>query len=72
MTHSGGKPHAVGDRGQRFEVSFYNPATNQRQPLGWTNDAETARKMADSVELHPSWEYPQITDRSANPEQSAT
>jgi len=28
MTHSGGKEHAVGDKGQRWEVSFFNPALN--------------------------------------------
>lgn len=65
MTHSGGKPHAVGDRGQRYEVSFFNPATNERQVLGWTDDAEGARKMAGAVEAHPSWEVPWITDRRA-------
>lgn len=63
MTHSGGQPHAVGDRGQRYEVSFFNPTTNQRQTLGWADDAESAQRMADSVEKHPSWQFPQITDR---------
>lgn len=65
MTHSGGKPHEVGDRGQRYQVTFFNPAKNQRQVLGWTDDAEAARRMADNVEKHPSWEYPQISDRLA-------
>jgi hypothetical protein len=65
MTHSGGKPHEVGDRGQRFEVSFFNPSANGRQVLGWTDDEETARRMADSVDLHPSWEFPWVTDRWA-------
>lgn len=63
MTHSGGKPHAVGDRGQRYEVSFFNPTANERQVLGWTNDAEAARKMADGVDAHPAWEIPWVTDR---------
>lgn len=63
MTHSGGKPHAVGDRGQRYEVSFFNPETNQRQVLGWTEDADAARRMADAVDLHPSWQFPQVVDR---------
>lgn len=65
MTHSGGKTHAIGDRGQRYEVSFFNPATGQRQSLGWSETAEGAQSMAESVEAHPSWEYPWITDRQA-------
>lgn len=67
MTHSGGKPHAVGDKGQRWEVSFFNPATNKREVLGWTNDHASALAMAESVEQHPSWEFPWVTDREAKP-----
>lgn len=67
MTHSGGKPHAVGDRGQRYEVSFFDPATNERRVLGWTDDAEAARGMADGVDAHPSWDFPCVTDRQASP-----
>ena len=65
MTYGGGKPHAVGDRGQRYEVSFFNPNSNKREVLGWTNDVEVARKMADSVDAHPSWKFPWVTDRNA-------
>ena len=65
MTHSGGKPHAVGDKGQRFEISFFNPKSNKREVLGWTDDLESARRMTDSIEAHPSWEYPWLTDRHA-------
>ena len=66
MTHSGGKPHAVGDRGQRFEVTFFDPYENKRIVLGWTDDEQVARKMGDSVDLHPSWQWPQIRDREAD------
>ncbi len=57
--------HATGDRGQRWEVSFFNPATNDRQVYGWTDDHAAALRMADSVEKHPSWAFPQVTDRQA-------
>ena len=57
---------ALGDRGQRYEVSFFNPATNSRQIAGWTDDIEIARSMANGIEKHPSWEYPWITDRRAS------
>jgi hypothetical protein len=65
MTHSGGKPHAVGDRGQRYEVSFFNPSTNERQVLGWTDDVGAARQMADGIDAHPLWAFPQVRDRTA-------
>ena len=64
MTHSGGKPHDVGDRGQRFEVSYFDPVVKARKIVGWCETAEGARQMADGVEKHPVWEYPWITDRS--------
>lgn len=32
MIFDGGKPHAVGDRGQRYEVSFFNPACLEQYP----------------------------------------
>ena len=63
MTHSGGKPHRVGDMGQRYEVTFFDPEANRRKVLGWTVTAKDARRMADAVESHPSWQYPQIWDR---------
>lgn len=67
MTHSGGKPHTnVGDRGQRFEVTFFDPYDNKRKTFGWSATAEGARQLADSIELHPSWAYPQINDREAD------
>jgi hypothetical protein len=63
MTHSGGKPHQTGDRGQRYEVSFFDPAANCRRVLGWTSDHKDALSMADAIEKHPSWQFPWITDR---------
>ena len=64
MTINGGQPHAVGDKGQRWEVSFFEPRDGVRKVLGWSDTIEGARSMAEGVELHPVWEYPQITDRS--------
>lgn len=67
MTINGGKPHAVGDRGQRFEVTFFNPATFKRQVLGWSESIEGAESMVAGIHKHPAWEQPQIEDR--RPEQ---
>lgn len=65
MTHSGGKAHGVGDRGQRYEVSVFDENEKKRIVLGWTDDAETARQMADSAALRPSWKFEWVTDRRA-------
>jgi len=64
VTIDGGKPHAVGDRGQRYEVTFFNPATFSRQVLGWCDTIEGAESMAAGVNMHPAWEQPQIEDRA--------
>jgi hypothetical protein len=63
MTINGGQPHAVGDRGQRYEVTFFDAASNCRCVLGWCTTLEGARSMASGVEHHPSWALPWITDR---------
>ena len=66
MTHSGGKPHAVGDHGQQYEVTYFDPVANARKVFGWSNTAEGAQSMARSVELHPSMgHFVQIRDRHA-------
>lgn len=64
MTHSGGKPHEVGDRGQRYEISFFDG--EKRRVLGWTDIGEVAQTMASSVHKHPVWSEPEIRDRTAD------
>lgn len=63
MTHSGGKPHEVGDRGQRYVVSVYDEAQNKRIDLALTNDIKHASEMATGAELRPSWKFAWVTDR---------
>lgn len=65
MTHSGGKPHEVGDRGQRYEVTYFDPTDNKRKVFGWSETPEGARALADSVDLNPSMEFSQLRDREA-------
>lgn len=67
MTINDGKPHAVGDRGQRYEVTFFNPATFKRHVLGWSETREGADSMVAGVDAHPVWEQPRITDRFSPP-----
>ena len=64
MTYDGGKPHPnVGDRGQRYEVSFFNPDTGGRMVLGWTDTLSGVNKMFEAIRVHPSWEQPAVRDR---------
>lgn len=62
MTHSGGKPHAVGDRGQRYKVTFID-GNNQRATLGWSESATGALGFIEGVKAHPVWSKPQVYDR---------
>lgn len=64
MTHSGGKPHTnMGDQGQRFEVSFFDPDEWVRKVFGWSDTAKGARSLLGSIDRHPSWEFPLTRDR---------
>ena len=65
MTHSGGKPHTVGDQGQRYEVSVYDEDKGERVVCGWSDDPEIARQMATSFAKRPGWSLEQILDRWA-------
>lgn len=65
MTHSGGQPHAVGDRGQRYEVSVFDDDKGARIVIGWSEDAPTASRMATGAEKRPSWKFAWVTDRQA-------
>lgn len=61
MTHSGGKQHEVGDRGQRFEVSYVDD--HKRKVYGWTNEISAAKGMVKNIIAHPYWKHPRINDR---------
>lgn len=63
MTWAGGRPHQVGDRGQRYEVSVIDDSTEQRIPCGWTNDKISADRMAVALALRPGWRQGQVHDR---------
>lgn len=67
MTWGGGKPHAVGDRGQRYAIT-YADQNGVRQVFGWCDKLEGAMSMAHSVMLHPTWNRVQVRDRSRDPD----
>lgn len=63
MTHSGGKPHNVGDKGQRYEVTFFDG--EKRRVFGWSDTPEGCQPMMRSIEAHPVWKFPHMRDREA-------
>lgn len=68
MTWGGGKPHAVGDRGQRYEVTYRDPESddpNKRRVMGWTSTQEGATSFLEAIALHPTWCDGQVKDREA-------
>ena len=68
MTHSGGKPHEVGDRGQRYEVSIFNEADGERYVVCWTGLKIMANLIGESLELRPGWKQAEVLDRENPPE----
>jgi hypothetical protein len=64
MSHSGGKPHNVGDRGQRYMVTYFDPRAGVRKTFGWSDDMEGAKAMVGCIEAHPAWQAPEVIDRT--------
>lgn len=54
---------AVGDQGQRYEVTFVNPASGARQVAGWSETRAGADRLVRGINAHPSWHSPEIKDR---------
>ena len=66
MTHSGGKPHAVGDRGQRYEVRSIGWPVPGSTVLGWCEQLHQAHRMAMGVKQAPGCVGASIFDRTRN------
>ena len=67
MTHSGGKPHNVGDKGQRYEVMANGyPKDRTDNVIGWSNTLEGAKQMMDAILLAPGCTSARIFDRQEN------
>lgn len=64
MTINGGKPHAVGDRGQRYEITYRDGRTAERRTLGWCETREKADMIVLAMSSHPTWSAFEIEDRS--------
>lgn len=64
MTHSGGKPHHVGDRRQRYEVRYVDADDGIEKVFGWTDETDGGA-MVECINLHPVWNSPRVVDRQA-------
>lgn len=63
MTHSGGQPHAVGDRGQRYEVRATGYPFPEKSVIGWSDRQEKAERMARAILCAPRCTGAEIYDR---------
>lgn len=54
MTHSGGKPHNVGYRGQAHKLTCHDSGRGQRIIIGWS-DTPFEDHALRAVETRPSW-----------------
>jgi hypothetical protein len=63
MTHSGGKPHEVGDRGQRYELRYTDAYSGEEKVFGWSSTLATAEKMLCGIKIWPSANGGRIVDR---------
>ncbi|WP_439398972.1 hypothetical protein ACRQ5Q_16665 [Bradyrhizobium sp. PMVTL-01] len=64
MTHSGGKPHNVGDKGQRYEVLANGYPTDQDDNvIGWTETLDGAERMMSAILKAPGCTSASIFDR---------
>lgn len=63
MTHSGGKPHRVGDQGQRFEVRATGWPADKETVVCWTATVEAAHSLMTSILKAPGCRRATIHDR---------
>ena len=63
MTHSGGKPHAVGDMGQRYEVRVTGWPKDGDNVMGWSSNLAGAEDLARAARKAPRCTSTTIWDR---------
>lgn len=63
MTWGGGKPHEVGDRGQRYEVRTTGYPEEGVNVIGWTDALDGAERMMIAILKAPGCTSAQIFDR---------
>jgi hypothetical protein len=63
MTHSGGKPHIVGDQGQRYEVRAIGWPDDGESVISWTDSKGRAESVATSILTAPGCTASRVVDR---------
>lgn len=64
MTINGDKPHNVGDKGQRYEVSAHGYPKNEiDNVIGWSDTLEGAERMMSAILKAPGCTSAKIYDR---------
>jgi hypothetical protein len=66
VTHSGGKPHNVGDKGQRYEVRATGYPKDELSVIGWCPTLDGAERMASAIRQAPGCLSTEIFDRQEN------
>lgn len=54
----------TGDRGQRYEITYFDPDAKRRRVFGWAANQTGADAMCDSINLHPTMRDPKVRDRN--------
>jgi hypothetical protein len=60
-------PEQIGDKGQRYEVTYFDTDAGKRRTFGWTSTLAGARSLAQAIDLHPTMDEPMIMDRRPGP-----
>jgi hypothetical protein len=60
------RPEQIGDKGQRYEIRFSTDESRETQVLGWADDAELAKRMANAWKLRPGTTDAWVFDRQAD------
>lgn len=63
MTHSGGEPHEVGDRGQRYEVVATGWPKKGTGVIGWADGEAAAYRLFSAALKAPGCTSATIVDR---------
>lgn len=66
MTHSGGKPHNVGDKGQQYEVRAIGYPTAGVNIIGWSKTIDGAKRRMEAILLAPRCTSAYVFDRLLN------
>jgi hypothetical protein len=57
----------TGDRGQRYEVSYFALDDQERIVFGWTDDLDEVAAFIEIITLCPIMTEPRVVDRRSEP-----